>query len=55
MNEEEIKAEMWERFMEEMKFVMERGDEPIRPLNFLGSVEKHRVKFMQIDIGDLVK
>ena len=51
---EAIKAEIWERFMEEMKYVFKQGDEPIRPLNFLGSVEKHRAKFMQIDITDLI-
>ena len=51
----EIKEEIWNRFMENMKMQMKPGEEPILPLNFLGSVEKHKKEFMKIDISDLTK
>ena len=54
-NQADIKEEIWNRFMENMKFVAERGEEPILPSNFLGSVEKHRLEFMKIDISNLTK
>ena len=54
-SDDEIKEEIWNRFMENMKFVVKREDGPILPSNFLGSVEKHRLKFMKIDIRDLTK
>ena len=54
-DQDNIKEEIWNRFMENMKFVAEHGKEPILPSNFLGSVEKHRLKFMKIDIRDLTK
>ncbi len=50
-----IKEEIWNRFMEEMKMVVKHGEEPILPSNFLGSVEKHKVNFMKIVISDLTK
>lgn len=50
-----IKEEIWNRFMENMKHVVKHDEEPIRVLNFLGSVEKHRQQFMKIDITDLTK
>ena len=54
-DQEELKQEIWDRFMENMKFVVKREDGPILPSNFLGSVEKHRLAFMKIDIKDLTK
>jgi hypothetical protein len=54
-DEDNIKEEIWNRFMEKMKFVAEHGEEPILPGNFLGSVEKHKVQFMKINIRDLTK
>ncbi len=53
--EDAIKEEIWNRFMENMKFVFKHGEEPILPLSFIGSVEKHKVQFMKIDIRDLTK
>jgi hypothetical protein len=53
--EDAIKEELWNRFMENMKMVVKHGEEPILPSNFLGSVEKHRLEFMKIDISDLTK
>jgi hypothetical protein len=50
-----IKEEIWNRFMENMKLEVKRGEEPVLPMNFLGSVEKHREQFMKIDISDLTK
>ena len=50
-----IKEEIWNRFMENMKMTVKHGEEPILPSNFLGSVEKHRQQFMKIDITDLTK
>ena len=49
------KEEIWNRFMENMKLEVKRGEEPVLPMNFLGSVEKHREQFMKIDISDLTK
>jgi len=54
-DKENIKEEIWNRFMEKMKFVAVRGEDPILPANFLGSVEKHKEQFMKIDIRDLTK
>ena len=54
-DQEALKQEIWDRFMENMKFVVKREDGPILPSNFLGSVEKHRLAFMKIDITDLTK
>lgn len=54
-DKENIKEEIWNRFMENMKMQMKPGEEPILPSNFLGSVEKHRLEFMKIDIRDLTK
>ena len=54
-DEDNIKEEIWNRFMENMKFVAEHGEEPILPGNFIGSVAKHKVQFMKIDISDLTK
>ena len=50
-----VKEEIWNRFMENMKHVVKIGEEPIHVLNFLGSVKKHKVEFMKIDISDLTK
>jgi hypothetical protein len=50
-----IKEEIWNRFMENMKLEVKRGEEPVLPMNFLGSVEKHREQFIKIDISDLTK
>jgi hypothetical protein len=41
--------------MENMKLVVKHDQGPILPSNFLGSVEKHRMAFMKIDIKDLTK
>lgn len=54
-NRADIKEEIWNRFMENMKLEVKRGEEPVLPSNFLGSVEKHREQFMKIDIADLTK
>ena len=54
-DEDNIKEEIWNRFMENMKMVVKHGEDPILPSNFLGSVEKHREQFMKIDISDLTK
>jgi len=54
-DQDTIKEEIWNRFMENMKFVAEHGKEPILPKNFIGSAEKHKVQFMKIDIHDLTK
>lgn len=54
-DQEAIKEEIWNRFMENMKMQMKPGEEPILPLNFLGSVEKHKEQFMKTDIRDLTK
>lgn len=54
-DEDNIKEEIWNRFMENMKHVVKLGEEPIHVLNFLGSVKKHKVEFMKIDIKDLTK
>lgn len=53
--EDDIKEEIWNRFMDNMTHVVKHEDGPIRVLNFLGSVEKHRLQFMKIDIRDLTK
>jgi len=53
MNNEETKEEIWNRFMKNMRMQMKPGEEPILPLNFLGSVEKHKEQFMKITIDDL--
>jgi hypothetical protein len=50
-----IKEQIWNRFMENMKIQLKPDEEPVLPGNFLGSVEKHRVQFMKIDITDLTK
>jgi len=50
-----IKEEIWNRFLNKMKLVVKHGEEPVLPSNFLGSVEKHRQAFMKIDIRDLTK
>lgn len=54
-DQDSIKEEIWNRFMENMKFTVKYGEEPILPSNFLGSVDKHREQFMKIDIRDLTK
>jgi len=54
-DEDKTKEEIWNRFMENMKHVVKLGEEPIHVLNFLGSVKKHKVEFMKIDISDLTK
>lgn len=54
-DQEAIKQEIWDRFMENMKLQLKHGEEPVLPSNFLGSVEKHRQQFMKIDIIDLTK
>ncbi len=54
-SEDQTKEEIWNRFMENMKHVVKLGEEPIHVLNFLGSVKKHKVEFMKIDITDLTK
>jgi hypothetical protein len=54
-DEAAIKEEIWNRFMENMKHVVKHDEEPIHVLNFLGSVKKHKIQFMKIDISDLTK
>jgi len=54
-DQEVLKQEIWDRFMENMKLIVKHGEDPILPSNFLGSVEKHRLAFMKIDISDLTK
>jgi hypothetical protein len=54
-DQDTIKQEIWNRFMENMKLVVKHDQGPILPSNFLGSVEKHRMAFMKIDIKDLTK
>ena len=53
MTEKQIKAVLWRRFIEAQKITMKVGDEPILPVNLLGSVESHRNIFMNIDMPEL--
>ena len=50
MTEKQLKARLWKNFMTNLVIEGKPGEEPIEPVNFLGSVDSYRKIFMKTEL-----